>query len=198
MATPKSAGGSSRTSTAKCSARGNPPALQIEALMKSARVKLGAVDLASAAADVERAFDLFKELADAKERAGQTAANAGPLCSLMALVYSKARDWPKVYQCTDFALKRGVGTEDARLDLKLRHGIALSHLACSTWRGSQPPEGERLAEAEADFVDVSKFRSQAAVQVGLEQVAFLRRQATPLAPPGERLIGLARLRAMDA
>lgn len=168
--------------------------MQIEALMKSAKDKLGAVDLKSATEDVERAFDLFKELAEAREKAGQSAANAGPLCRLMALVYSKARNWPKVYQCTDFALKRGVGTEEARLDLKLRHGIALSHLSAD----DRALEHERLTEAEADFIEVSKLRSAAAVTIGLEQVAFLRQQATPKAPRKEGLRGLARLRAMDA
>lgn len=125
----------------------------------------------------------------------------GQILRLLCLCHSRAGDWRTVCEYADAGLEHNLVPQNGelRLELLLRRGIALSHLA--DVGPSRPPRRNELRRAEWDFQEVLKHRPRDVIVLrGLENVSFLKRQAAlgdkfPKPPP---LRGLARLRAMDA
>lgn len=135
--------------------------------------------------------------------------DAGQAIQTLLLVYSRAHEWQKCYDCAQSALsqesKFNIPDPAVVLDITLRRGVALSHLA-------GPPDDdphrladeEMLSQAEMDFLKVQKTRpNDDAVRRGLQHIAFLKTQSKARVPQPsplgtEEVTGLARLRAMEA
>lgn len=135
------------------------------------------------------------------------------LIGLLTMSLTKQGDWDSVCRYANVALGTPSWhqqlTEEARADLRLRRGVALSQIAV---RVAEPKSGgsaselctfgEALDLAEEDFNEAAKIRPRdQAVLRGLEHIEFLRKQAAVLTEEGgdasEPKLGLARLRAMD-
>lgn len=135
--------------------------------------------------------------------------DAGPTLQVLLLVYSRAGEWQKVYDCAQRALQPDsdllVCEPHAVVDVTLRRAVALTHLAGPDEREPyRLPKQEMLEQAQRDFLEVQKTRPRDdVVRRGLQHVAFLKTQtaaAIPQPPPPgtEVVTGLARLRAMEA
>lgn len=141
----------------------------------------------------------------------------GSLLGQLTRSLSKQGDWDSVCRYANVALGTPSWyqqlTEDARADLRLRRGVALSQIGvkiAESKSGDPVPEepselctfGEALDLAEEDLNEAAKIRPRdQAVLRGLEHIAFLRKQAAVLTEEGgdagEPKRGLVRLRAMD-
>lgn len=139
--------------------------------------------------------------------AAQRQCDAGPTLQALLTVYSRAREWQKIYKCAQRALQSdscfSIRDRSAKLDITLRRAVALTHLAGPDEDNPHRlPDAAMLAQAEKDLLEVENARPKDdVVRRGLRYVKFLMSQ-TSAAIPGpldcDADVGLARLRAMEA
>jgi len=114
----------------------------------------------------------------------------GQILKLLCLCFSTSRDWASVCKYADVGLECGLlpKGEDLRLELLLRRGIALSHLAAGgCGPAAELQKGAELQRAARDLQEVLKFRPcDKQAKRGLENVKFLQAQLNPFGGAGRR------------
>lgn len=126
----------------------------------------------------------------------------GPVVEFLCMCLSKRGEWESVCRYADMVLEPDndiPSNPEVRLDVRLRRGVALSHLAGPTEaEPRRAPHLPTLERAEKDLVEVCQHRPKdEAVRCGIKMVRFLRSQVAEDDSTDSALRGLARLRAMD-